>query len=303
LIRDIESRLADTSVPLEDILLSCRILAQRLQSEELRDWINYEINGYVGDVDVPPYRIVSSQALADIFGPLGAEQRNMPIPGGGLPDEIAEFLTTVELRHGVAGLEDMIATADQGVLKFPLPADLSAAISAKILSEGWNIAAAYRVTAVSAVKSVLSTVRNRLLDFALRIEADAPGAGEEELGTPSLVTPEKVEQTFNVTILGGNVAVASTDFTQYNYEGIQPGDVAGLVDFFRGLGVEAEDLSDLEKAVTSDPTPSEKGKFGPRVAAWMSKMVGKAASGIWRIGVSAAGQVLAAALTNHYGWS
>jgi hypothetical protein len=41
--------------------------------------------------------------------------------------------------------------------------------------------------------------------------------------------------------------------------------------------------------------------FGPNVAAWMGKMVGKAAEGSWEIATSAAGSVLGKALARYYG--
>jgi hypothetical protein len=58
----------------------------------------------------------------------------------------------------------------------------------------------------------------------------------------------------------------------------------------------------LEVAITSDPPPdSAKAGFGKRVAAWIQSMIGKAASGGWKIGIGAAGKLLEEALLQHYG--
>ena len=63
----------------------------------------------------------------------------------------------------------------------------------------------------------------------------------------------------------------------------------------------AEDLNDLEQAIDSDPTPTSSGSFGDNVGAWVGKMVSKAATGGWQIGVGAADGLLGNALRAFYG--
>ena len=57
----------------------------------------------------------------------------------------------------------------------------------------------------------------------------------------------------------------------------------------------------LKSSLESEPKAIDKDKFGPRVSAWIGKMIGKAAEGSWQIGLGAAGNLLAQAIAKYYG--
>ena len=65
-------------------------------------------------------------------------------------------------------------------------------------------------------------------------------------------------------------------------------------------GVQAEDLEDLESAIDGDGSPP-KGSLGPQVRAWVTKMLGKALDGSWRVAVDTAAVLLPEALKRYYG--
>lgn len=56
-------------------------------------------------------------------------------------------------------------------------------------------------------------------------------------------------------------------------------------------------MVELKKVIQEKPT--ENG-FGPKVSAWMGKMMQKAANGSWEVGVAAAGTLLSQALSKYY---
>ncbi len=65
--------------------------------------------------------------------------------------------------------------------------------------------------------------------------------------------------------------------------------------------MDANDIDDLEQAIDTDPSPTSPEAFGGKVSAWVGKMVSKAATGAWQIGVGTAGGLLAKALSVYYG--
>jgi hypothetical protein len=67
-------------------------------------------------------------------------------------------------------------------------------------------------------------------------------------------------------------------------------------------GIGEEDIADLEAALEEEPHAVD-GKLGPKVAGWFGRMVKKAADGTWKIGIGAAGTLLAEAIGRYYGWS
>ncbi len=102
--------------------------------------------------------------------------------------------------------------------------------------------------------------------------------------------------------MGGaqNVAVGSPAAMQHA-QAIQAGNTEALKRFLTEQGVAAADLSELEAAIAADPAPKGDQPLGRRVSTWLGKMLTKAASGAWKVGTSAAADVLTAALKAYYG--
>jgi hypothetical protein len=111
---------------------------------------------------------------------------------------------------------------------------------------------------------VIETVRNKLLDFVLKIEAENPNAGEAAPGTYP-VKPEKVGQLVN-NYFGpvGNIAQQTQNFTQAANIGIQPQELSTLVSELskhldelslnRGAKQKAEAMiSTLKAQLTAEP--------------------------------------------------
>ena len=84
-----------------------------------------------------------------------------------------------------------------------------------------------------------------------------------------------VEQIFNTTIMGSTtVAVGSSEVRQNVTAYIVPADLGTLTSYLSSvLDVEPDDLAELESALKDDPHPATPDTFGPRVAAWIARMV------------------------------
>ncbi|PVY24719.1 hypothetical protein C7413_126108 [Paraburkholderia silvatlantica] len=110
-------------------------------------------------------------------------------------------------------------------------------------------------------------------------------------------------QNFNINnfqgVLGNVEAGASV--TQTNTQQVMAADFPSLVQHLASRGVSEVDLCELQLAVQEDPQPRSIDHLGPKVSAWMSNMLMKAASGTWNIGIAAAGGFLAEALGKYYG--
>jgi hypothetical protein len=154
---------------------------------------------------------------------------------------------------------------------------------------------------VVRIVALVDTVRNRILDFVLEMEAAAPDAGEAKPGTKP-VADAKVGQIFNTHVMSGNTVVGGT-VTNVQQTRVAEGDLSSLKTHLLSLGVERNDVRALEKAIKGDPRPKEPGKFGGGVSAWMGRMVAKAASGAWSSSTKAAADVLSRLLCSYYGLS
>ena len=83
---------------------------------------------------------------------------------------------------------------------------------------------------------------------------------------------------------------------------ISKGDLEALLEHFRSHDVSSEDLLELKQAVLSE-SPASDGNFGPKVSSWIGKMVSKAASGAWKVGVDQAVGIVTKAILRYNGIS
>lgn len=87
LLRDIQNSAIDSDGKLSDLLRKCKVLAARLQNEELSQWVDAELNGYPSQENLPAYRIIGCNAKGNLGGPFGAEMQNITIPVACLPEK------------------------------------------------------------------------------------------------------------------------------------------------------------------------------------------------------------------------
>lgn len=214
LLRDIQAAAIDSSVPLATLLRKCKVLAARLGNAEFKQWIEDELNGYKSSESLPSYRTLYVNSKGHFSGPFQSELRNADIPLSCIPAKFRENLAQSHMREPIAVLEALVAKSDSGTAIEPWNPDLVAHVGGSIY-EGMNCIQAWKVIPISAVIAAVDSVRTRVLNFVLEIEAEAPDAGEAAPNSHP-VPQEKVHQIFNTFISGNvqNLATASTDVRQ-----------------------------------------------------------------------------------------
>ena len=85
LLEDIQNAAVDSKSDLGTLLRKCKLLAARLGSKPLEDWLLWESNGYPDDIPVPDYRIWRLEVKGHFYGAFGAAFQNAPIPHLCLP--------------------------------------------------------------------------------------------------------------------------------------------------------------------------------------------------------------------------
>ncbi len=66
LINDVIGVLSDGDGSLTEALIKTKVVLHKIGHKELVDWVNNELNGYSDTDQVPPYRILQAQVLANI---------------------------------------------------------------------------------------------------------------------------------------------------------------------------------------------------------------------------------------------
>jgi hypothetical protein len=305
LLEDIQNSAIDGKSDLAELLRKCKLLAARLGSKPLEDWVLWESNGYPKDGPVPEYRIWPLEVRGNFAGPFHSEIKNARIPIDLLrfiPKETKQYYERWACRGSIASIEEMLRKTDNERLVVST-GNLAVLIGTKLYEDQmFNCVETWGQFGRGHLVEVVNIVRNRILDFALAVQKEAPTAGEKEDKSVSpKIEPARVNQIFNLTVYGGAANVVGTATESLITFNIGAKDFSALEQVLVQQGVLSTDVSELKEALASDPIPSTPENFGPKVSTWIGKMVGKAADGSWNIGLGAAGNLLAQAIAKYYG--
>lgn len=215
LLRQIQDAAVSDDTRVADLLRKCKILASRLKSAELSQWVGRELDGYPDKDELPDYRILHQAGVKGHFsGPFGSGIRDADIPLSLLPKPLRDKYAPLPLRGGVAMYEDLLSHKDQGEFNLPIPPEI-VQFFAQNVYPGYNCLQAWVVIPRGALVGVLDAVKNKILGFALDIEQENPAAGEADADTTP-VPQSTVSTVFNQHFHGsvGNVAAGSQDFQQ-----------------------------------------------------------------------------------------
>ena len=300
LIEQIQQEAVDSKSDLGGLLRKCKVLAARLGSRSLEDWLLWESDGYPEGAEVPNYRVLPLQLKGNLSGPLGSGIRNAPIPLLCLPEKARKMWRNFRCRQGVASLEEILKRADEGTLIVPT-GDLAVALGTSVYAYQ-NCVQAWAEVGVGQILEILNAERNRILDFSIGVWKEAPTAGDEHDNTTHRIEPGRVTQIFNTTVYGGSANLVGSASNSPITFTVSYNDLGSLEGVLRDNGVQEKDVEQLRVAIQRDARPQKGQGFGPRVSSWIGGMVKKAAEGSWAVGVQAAANLLEQAISKYYGW-
>lgn len=209
LLREIQS---DVGVPESDVttvLRKCKILASRLGSNELAQWVAWELDGYPNSQSIPDYRRLTITYFATFVNAAWRVGR-AAIPPQIVPPEQQESFTSLEFRDGIAKADTFARSKNAISVARP---GLEFAVQGKMYPE-MECQSVWGEIAPVEFQQVLSAVRNRILDFSLSIEAENPDAGEA--APNSQPVPEEKLRPLVQNIFHGNVGAVAQNSENFN---------------------------------------------------------------------------------------
>lgn len=304
LLREIQDAAIDANTDISVVLRRCKVLAVRLGNKEFESWVDKELNGYASNKELPEYRILKDVDSYGNFVGLTKQLSGASIAPSLIPEEYRDLVTTMYFTEPISYYSSIVAKGtkkEDGQLISAWSGDLIALVDSKIYVD-MICFGAWRQLSEGSFAALLDTIRNRILNFVLEIEKEAPDAGETS-PDKSQISPEKVTQVFNTIISGNvqNVATGSTHFSQSGEFSVVQGDIESLKKYLSTLGIAEEDLTELESAVKEDQNSGNQKGIGKKVTDWMSGMISKAGSGVWKVSVSVAANVIGKAIAKYYG--
>jgi len=289
LIEQLQAEALDSTKPIADLLRKALVVAKKLGISDFENWISAELNGYRDIENIPPYREVSGVLK-------GYDPSVGWIPAMAMDEKLANALGKRKIKESISNLESLVKQSDNGYVIIQYPSK----IENFLMKIGSYEAKPGLFVGVNTIEGVLDTVRNMVLMWALKLEQ------EGIIGEGMNFSKKEQEKAANNTSIHignfqGIIGNANNSIVTQNLTmTVQKGDFDSLSEFLVKNGISEEDIGELKGAIESDPIPQSK-TLGEHVGAWFGKMVSKAASGIWKLGVDVATNLLASAIWAFYG--
>lgn len=156
IVIELEREALDENVSIEVLLRKAYLVARKLKLTDFEEWINNEQNGYVGEV--PKYRMIGGEYKA-----LNPYRGWIPVV---LSANVAKVIAKVPLHNSISSLCDVYNTSE-GSVSFTVGAEITEFLNKS--SDGYDTKFSF-YSSRSEIYRIISTVRNKILDWALLLE-------------------------------------------------------------------------------------------------------------------------------------
>ena len=224
IVLELQQDALNKNVPLADLLRKALVVARKLKVTEFETWLDSELNGYQDTQKMPAYRQIKGSVK--IINPFMGIQ-----PLFFADATVADQLSSRPTGMTVAALEALIGRNESGgMLSMQFPSALETALMKEIdcdLQPIW-------VLDYSQIVSVLDTIRNIVLKWALQLEEEGIlGEGlsfatkEKEAATsPSVTHINNYFQNVSNSQIQQDTANSSQDMT---IQGLNTGQINSFI--------------------------------------------------------------------------
>ncbi|CDZ56050.1 AbiTii domain-containing protein [Neorhizobium galegae] len=298
LLTEIQNDAISDAVAVNSLLRKVMLLAHKLDSGLLEDWVKHELNGYPNDIEVPSYRKIPLNFKASLSNGFYMH-KSTPIAQYLVKKATGQDdIDTFNCRQAIGTIDYKDATTDVLALNMD---NLALVLRGKVIDKSWDVLHFWAEMPAAKVNGISDAVRNKVLEFTIALQKRYPNADDVEWIKQQESGAATVSQVFNTTITNGNAGViGSANASTVNIT-VNNGNLQDLRTQLTQHGVSDEDMKQLEAALNDEPEIKD-GKFGPKVAGWVGNMIGKAGAGVWNVGLGAAGSLLEKALLGYYGF-
>lgn len=292
IVIELQKLATDENESITKLLKQALIVATKLNLLDFQIWINKELDGYNNVKEVPKYRHVMGEIKAwNPYNRIWIPLIWRDFPKGGLERSIVQPISEIEY---IFKKQD---NNKKNLLTIPFSSEQQA-----ILIEHFDPPSPpVLIIPRSSMSKILDAVRNIILRWSLKLEAEGI-LGEEMSFTEDEKGNAQYNQEIKIDNFSGIIGnVFEEKITQEVNISVKSNDLESLLKYLKSKGINSEDLESLKQSIKIDPTPKQKDKFGGNVSKWIGKMIEKASSGAWNIGLSTAVNILTNAICNYYG--
>lgn len=301
LLHQIQESVVQDGANLGSTLLKLRLLAARLGSNDLEEWVMHESEGYPQDAVLPEYRIVDVTYKGDFSGRFGAGIKNAPIPPILITTFADDSWNSHPIRESIAAVDELVKSSAKGGTLWINSSDLILLLQGKIYSQYACYDVSGTISAVS-LSEIIQTVKNKVLELTIQLEKSIPAAAHITFGTHNMdkdnaskaqqITQQIIYGNVGNVISGGSESTINVNIQSHNKE--------SLVNHLKESGLPEEDAREFALIVESEKPLSSEEPFGNGAQNWIASNIRKAADGTWKVGMAVATKVLTEAVLKYY---
>ena len=302
LLHEIQTSVIQNGADLGPILLKLRLLAARLGSQPLADWIKHESEGYPKNAELPGYRTIQVSYTATFHGPFGSGIQNAPIANYLVEKFAGKQWVRYSLRESIAAVDDMLSSSNKGGELGIDASNLILLLQGKVYPDYVCNSVTGRISR-SAIASMRYAVQSRVLELTIELEKSVPDASLVTLEAPSAVTNKHAAATTQIAqqiIYGNFTAISATGDSARIEVNVVARDQESLVQYLARSGLIEGDARELAALAASETPDSKSEPMGPKVRGWLVENFKKAASGTSKMGLSVATDIIKEALLKFY---
>lgn len=304
LLQQIQEAITQEESDLGSILLKLRLLAARLNSDILGDWVRYESEGYPQNADVPQYRIVGVTYRGTFSGPFGSGIQNAQIPPYLIEQYASKSWTNYEVRESIAAIGEMVKKSKIDGGSFGIDASNLILLLQSKIYEGYACNDLAGTISPAAFYQIQQTVRSKILELTIELEKSVPGANYIAFDTTATnkFETEQVQQ-ISQQIIYGNVSTVVVGGANSNItvSVVTERDNSSFINYLIESGIPEKDATDLVNIMANEQPDSHNKPFGQKASDWIAANIKKAAEGTWNIGISIATKIITEAACKYYG--
>ncbi len=314
ILNDVINDLLDAKKSLAAPLMKLNYFGRLTKNQELIEFTNNEINGYKSEESiVPQFRKTLGRLIVEAQAYM--TRHTVEVPISLLQSPFDKELRYIDIREGIATVEKMAkemseSSGGKGEFYRPVPLEMLPYIQ-PALRKAYKSNA--RIDALGAkiigngniIIDIPSYIRTKLLEFVMQIA--------EEFGYEIEIKDynkkrESNNQTImqfmntNITNTGDGNVINTGEKSKISAQiTITKGNKDELARHLQQNGISEQDTDELIKIIDNEEPNKEKKTFGTKVNTWVGKMLNKALDGTWKVGIGAAGGLLAEAIGKYYG--
>jgi len=271
MIKELIEDLTFDKITLSQALTRAKIIAYKINNSDFKNWIQAEINGYK-DSELPDYRIIDCSVFAEIFDVLRGGTRTIPMDVSNLEKDMNLKYSFYKMR-----ITQSIGTIENGLEKdgnndygYEYINQSLAQTLASMTENGDSITAVKRRIQFSELKYIVEQTKQKLLDTLLELNDAFPDI--ENSFSNKEINNEKIQTIINQNIYGNyansNIGVGENISQNLNSQN----NIQELREKLEKLGIEKEDIDNLENTIKNEPKES----LNKKILSWIAKIATKA---------------------------